>query len=847
LNRLSIALAVGAVLLSGSGNAAGEIPVAATILEESFKSLAGYEFGSDNKPLLAIEEEVRRTLADPGRKSALAGRLAGLLAPGTTEEGKRFVLRQLAVVGGPAEVSAITAFLADAKLSDMARFALEPIPGPEAGAALVDSLARLKGSMLLGSIASVGRRRETGAVETLVGFLDLPDPSLVRAAAGALGSICGDRAFSAMISARKKAGTEARLTLTYACLKCAMTGRRETAAGVYRDLMKPGEPGAVRAAALLGLVDLMGSAAFPQVLEGLSSADPEVWNAALRALRTVPLAGRGAALQAGFRKLGPPEQSLVLEALASRNDSAGRTLAVASVKSPDTGVREAALHALASLGRAQEVPVLAGAAAKETGDVRKAARESLDRLSGPGVSAAIVELARTGRRAVRAEAVRSLAERGNESVIPDLEKFTRDSDRGVRLAALAGLGDLAKARSLPFLLSCTLSATDDEIRGKTVESVESICKREDRVACEGPVLAACAKAGPEFLPDLITILPVVGGGKALAFVRERLASRDSGVREAAFRALGQWPEPPPETALKDLLDEARGSPDFRIRVLALRGYIRLAGLPSDRPDPLTVSMLAEALASTTRPEDARSALSALAGIRHPSALALAVRYLDNAELKDEAASAVVAIAPMVKSADPDAALDALKKAGAASGDVEIRKKTWEAIVDFDSHGDYLTAWKIAGPYEKAGIADEGLLDELFQPEAADWETAKWNRVNLNPESEKPWQVDVNYATGGGDHRVVYLKTTVVSPANIKETMELGSDDGVKVWLNGKVVHAKNEFRPVKDGEDKVRVSLRKGPNTILVKLTQLNGEWGLSMRFRTTKGGRIAGLKASPD
>jgi HEAT repeat protein len=839
-------LFAGALLLSGAGNAAVDVPASATLVEESFKSLATYEFGADNKPLLAIEDRVRNSFADPGRKSALAGRLAGMLGPGTTEEGRRFILRQLALIGGPAEVPPIAPLLADPKLSDLARFALEPIPGPVAGNALTAGLGKLSGNMLLGTIASVGRRQETGAVETLIGFLGRTDPALVQTAAGALGAICGDRAFSALISARKRVGLESRPAVTYACLKCAMTGRKETAAGVYRDLYKPGEPGAVRAAALLGLVELKGPTSFPQVLEGLADSDPEVWNAALRALRIVPLTGRTTALQAGFRKLAPGEQALVLGALAARSDSAGRSLAGAAVRSADAGVREAAFRALASFGGVQEVPLLAGAAARETGDVRKAAREGLDRLSGPGVNAAIVALARQGKPAVRIEAIRSLAERGTESAIPDLEKLARNPDHGIRLAALAGLGEMARARSLDFLLSCALSAPDAEIREEAVKSAESVCKWAKREACEGPVLAACAKATPDVRPALIAILPTVGGEKALAFVRDNLSGHGPEAGEAALRALGDWPEASPAIDMKGLLDTARNAPDMKLRVLALRGYIRLAGLPAKRSDAETVAMLGDALAAAPRPEDARPVLSALAKLANPASLALAVKYLDDKDLGTEAASAVVEIAPKVRAADPDAALEALVRAEGAAGDDETRKKAQEAIKDFDGHGDYLTAWTISGPYQKKGVTDEGLLDEVFPPELADRKDVEWNKANLNPESGKPWQVDVVYTTGGGDHRVAYLRTTVDSPRKLKATMELGSDDGIKVWINGKIVHAKNAFRPVEDGEDRVPVKLDKGPNVVLVKLTQLNGEWGLSLRFRTMKGDRIRGLKVAP-
>jgi hypothetical protein len=41
-------------------------------------------------------------------------------------------------------------------------------------------------------------------------------------------------------------------------------------------------------------------------------------------------------------------------------------------------------------------------------------------------------------------------------------------------------------------------------------------------------------------------------------------------------------------------------------------------------------------------------------------------------------------------------------------------------------------------------------------------------------------------------------------------LELGSDDGVKVWLNQKLVHAKNVARALRPGSDKVNVALNAG-------------------------------------
>ncbi len=87
------------------------------------------------------------------------------------------------------------------------------------------------------------------------------------------------------------------------------------------------------------------------------------------------------------------------------------------------------------------------------------------------------------------------------------------------------------------------------------------------------------------------------------------------------------------------------------------------------------------------------------------------------------------------------------------------------------------------------------------------------------------------AIGSTQNAVAYLQTRIWSPKEQKAILQLGSDDGVKVWLNGQVVHAKNAARGVSADEDKVPVTLRQGVNELLLKVTNGAGDWGAIVRF----------------
>ena len=58
-------------------------------------------------------------------------------------------------------------------------------------------------------------------------------------------------------------------------------------------------------------------------------------------------------------------------------------------------------------------------------------------------------------------------------------------------------------------------------------------------------------------------------------------------------------------------------------------------------------------------------------------------------------------------------------------------------------------------------------------------------------------------------------------------MKVGSDDSVKVWLNGDVVHRNPTNRGSGDFQDDFRVNLRQGDNILLVKVSERGGDWSM--------------------
>jgi hypothetical protein len=83
-----------------------------------------------------------------------------------------------------------------------------------------------------------------------------------------------------------------------------------------------------------------------------------------------------------------------------------------------------------------------------------------------------------------------------------------------------------------------------------------------------------------------------------------------------------------------------------------------------------------------------------------------------------------------------------------------------------------------------------------------------------------------------DQAVAYLRTEIVSDAQKPARLEIYSDDGVKAWLNGKLIHENNVSRGIQDEPDVVNVTLKEGTNQLMLKVTDDVWSWGAIVRLQ---------------
>ena len=141
------------------------------------------DYGGDRSFAWTVREQVINT--PPEERAQVEERLLKSLGrSGVTEAGRAFLCQMIALVGSAKSVAALAPLLRDPKSTESARYALQPIPGPEASAALRDALVSLTGAAKAGLIGSIAVRRDTTARAVLAVIKENPsEAAVVREAA----------------------------------------------------------------------------------------------------------------------------------------------------------------------------------------------------------------------------------------------------------------------------------------------------------------------------------------------------------------------------------------------------------------------------------------------------------------------------------------------------------------------------------------------------------------------------------------------------------------------------------------------------------------------------------------
>lgn len=158
--------------------------------------------------------------------------------------------------------------------------------------------------------------------------------------------------------------------------------------------------------------------------------------------------------------------------------------------------------------------------------------------------------------------------------------------------------------------------------------------------------------------------------------------------------------------------------------------------------------------------------------------------------------------------------------------------------------EFLTNWQILGPVkinETGTTPDEAAQRTFFDTDILTHVVIQTNKVLQKTKianTEYGWKsvksegniVDFIKLIGPFNYSSAYALAEIKMESPATFLVGVGSDDGVKIFINGELIHHNWTARALNPDDDILLVKLRKGSNQVLVKVHNIEGEWSFAFR-----------------
>ena len=195
--------------------------------------------------------------------------------------------------------------------------------------------------------------------------------------------------------------------------------------------------------------------------------------------------------------------------------------------------------------------------------------------------------------------------------------------------------------------------------------------------------------------------------------------------------------------------------------------------------------------------------------------------------------------PLVRDLGREIRLNLLKRLGDLEGAEALRRAL-----------GYIDDWWIVGPFdnERGGGFDIEYGPEKGIDLAAEYDgkvrTVTWRRLPTLPTTGR---VDLNSLFNPRDQSLAYALTFIISDREQDAALRMGSDEAMKVFLDGRLLHAFSGRRPLHFDQDHMGLRLRQGVNALLVKVCDQTGPWAFAARLTTPSGAALSGIRVTAD
>jgi HEAT repeat protein len=518
---------------------------------------------------------------------------------------------------------------------------------------------QVRGGALRGAILTRGRE----GVALLREHLRSEDYIMFSAAVQAAQEMEGSEVTKALTAGLKRLAADNQILIIQTL------GKRGDAAAVpaLSDLAKSGVK-SVRIAAIRALPDIGNASAVPVLVGLLSDADNEISKFAQEAFAALPGWKVDAAVMRMLNSGDTDRQLKALEMIERRMMTKVSSALLKATRDDDESVRTASIRVLGNLAGEVQFPVLVELLvnAGSSSEIRAAER---------ALSATCTREAKpsAGKVTIRRAVYSAIGEGGSADVTKKVAKIVAAGSLSVE-ASNANFGDPAPGIHKQLLVEYTVAGVVHTRKVKEGETL-TLAAGTTPEAFIDQLCSALAKAPTPQKLALLRVLSVTQVPRALDAVRTATKDANAEIRSEAISVLCGWPT---SDALPDVLELTRTATDRRVRILALRGTIRLIPL-QDVTVQKKLAAFKEILPLVQRNEEKKLLLGALTTVPAAEALSMAMAHLDNPATKNEACFAAVAISEKIVRQSSGEVADAMQKVLRATKNRDVTRRARKTL------------------------------------------------------------------------------------------------------------------------------------------------------------------------
>ncbi len=602
--------------------------------------------GDDTAIRFAINSLARYT-SNFGKEDArhlVENSLLTALEAHTDTEVRTFLLNQLNLVGSEKSVNAIKKYLENAELTEPVTQTLVAIGSESAAAALLENFSTVSDDGKIALTKALGELRYEPALRAISVVADSENANLRKVALGALANIGNPESYKLMLKAAHNVDFKyepthaAEAFLDYAN-RLAEKGETKLSRKALKAVMKANQTDDKlhnNTTALSIYAKHFGYETMQMLLKAVDSNNKEFRYAALNIAENI---GGVAGTRQWIEKAGTvsgEKKAEIIDMLGRRGDKLAVGFITGNLNDASSVVRDDAIEALTRLQGKEAVPVLINHL--EKGSDIEAVKIALVQLIDQKHLEPVAQRMKKVSGATKAAFIDLIAAKSGNQYFYDILAVTKSQNQAERTSAFEALKNISTEQNLDALIQLLLNVeTEKEVHQVQQAVVAAATGVEAEKTENGKLLQALKTTNKK--ERILAILPEIGGDVALKSVSDYFNNSTGSLKETAFEALAGWKDYSAAASLYEVAENSTG--DYRSKAFSnFVRQVRSAGLPDDQK----LLQYRKIMPYASSVNDKRQVINAIGNLKTFLSLVYLEQFLDERELQQTAARAIMRIA-----------------------------------------------------------------------------------------------------------------------------------------------------------------------------------------------------------